>query len=102
MKRGRPTKKTEPMQQQSNDANPFSNMEEGDKVNSAFQIERVSNGYIIVNKLPGTKTGVMVFNGKDGHNLVIGHILALALVQMKEGEIITFNSQLEYNKKIQL
>lgn len=73
--------------------------QEGDKIGVSFEITKVFNGYIVKNTMPDTPPSTMVFNGDKGHQLATGYVLDLAIVNMKEGEIINFSSQLEYVKK---
>lgn len=94
MKRGRKPKNT-----QMHENNTLPPTVQGDIIKVSLEITRVSNGYIVRNIEPGTKEGIMVFNGAEGHRLVSGHVLNLAIADMKEGEIINFSSQVEYTKK---
>lgn len=73
--------------------------QQGDKIIISLEITRVSNGFIVKNIEPGTKAGVMVFNGANAHQLATGHVLNLALIDMKEGEVINFSSQMEFSVK---
>lgn len=97
MKRGRPPKNNT-MQQ--NDANKLPPSNEGDVIKVALEITRVSNGFILKNINPQTPEGTMVFNGADGHRTVAAHVLMLALADMKEGEILNYESGITYVKKI--
>lgn len=98
MQRGRPPK-NKAMQQQS-EVKKLPHTEEGDVIKITLEMQRVSNGFIITNKEPDTKAGIMVFNGPEAHRTLAAHVLLLALADMKEGEIIDFSSQMTFTKKI--
>lgn len=103
MKRGRPpkNKSMDTKHILTDTGQKLPTMHEGDAVSLTLEIQRVSNGYIITNKEPDTKAGVMVFNGQEAHRMLVGHVLNLALPDMKEGEVVVFSSQLTYTKKLE-
>lgn len=99
MPRGRPPKNKNMQPQTDTKKLPVTG--QGDAISLKLEITRVTNGYIIKGWDETGKESLMVFNGQESHRSVAAHALTLALADMKQGEIIDFNSTMTYTKKIQ-
>ena len=87
------------MEQQVN--NKLPPVEQGGVIILRLEITKANNGAIIKGLDAQGKESLMVFNGENSHRSAASWVLSLAIADMKEGEVIGFESKMTYTKKIQ-